>query len=256
MELGEISETVVVHKDRLVRFGFRWPKKFCLSHGTKIPVMNGQVPLSGGEIIKELILIHSCFPKHSLRFAQIQKKRSGGNGYKPMSPDKTMCRTISSRKPARSNRRSARCYRISAFTLQPRKSVFSSLSLAWTASRKAWANEGNGTSLWQKTIPVRTGCRTRFGSGRSRMSTRRLRSGCTSPWQGLVRRSAAGKEGRKPRNNLIFRCCVQQDESSCFCGEKPSRSQPLRFAWKGWMPFSCGCTGTYERSSEGSRELD
>jgi len=42
VETGEISEIVVAHKDRLVRFGFEWFEKFCKDHGVKILVMNAE----------------------------------------------------------------------------------------------------------------------------------------------------------------------------------------------------------------------
>jgi hypothetical protein len=35
-----VSEIVVAHKDRLVRFGFDWFEKFCHDHGETILVMN------------------------------------------------------------------------------------------------------------------------------------------------------------------------------------------------------------------------
>ena len=40
VEQGKISEIVVAHKDRLVRFGFEWFEKFCKDHGVEILVMN------------------------------------------------------------------------------------------------------------------------------------------------------------------------------------------------------------------------
>jgi hypothetical protein len=46
VERGEVSEVVVAHKDRLVRFGFESFEKFCAGHGTKLTVMNNPEQLS------------------------------------------------------------------------------------------------------------------------------------------------------------------------------------------------------------------
>ena len=42
VERGELSEIVIAHKDRFVRFGFEWFEKFCHDHGCAIIIMNSQ----------------------------------------------------------------------------------------------------------------------------------------------------------------------------------------------------------------------
>lgn len=42
VERGEVSEIVIAHKDRLVRFGYEWFEIFCVDHGTILTVMNAQ----------------------------------------------------------------------------------------------------------------------------------------------------------------------------------------------------------------------
>jgi putative resolvase len=42
VEHGEVSEIVIAHKDRLVRFGFEFFEKFCSDHGCRITVMKAE----------------------------------------------------------------------------------------------------------------------------------------------------------------------------------------------------------------------
>lgn len=42
VERGEVSEIVMAHKDRLVRFGYEWFEKFCRDHGATLTVMNAE----------------------------------------------------------------------------------------------------------------------------------------------------------------------------------------------------------------------
>jgi len=42
VERGEVSEIVLAHRDRLVRFGYEWFEKFCQDHGTTLTVMNAE----------------------------------------------------------------------------------------------------------------------------------------------------------------------------------------------------------------------
>ena len=53
VERGELSEIVVAHKDRLVRFGFEWFEKFCADHGVSITVMNAETLSPEAEMTKE-----------------------------------------------------------------------------------------------------------------------------------------------------------------------------------------------------------
>ena len=57
VERGEISEIVVAHKDRLVRFGFEWFEKFCNDHGVSLVVMNADSLSPEQEMTKDLLSI-------------------------------------------------------------------------------------------------------------------------------------------------------------------------------------------------------
>ena len=61
VERGEVSEIVIAHKDRLVRFGFEWFEKFCKDHGTSIIVMNAESLSPEEEMTKDLLSIIHCF---------------------------------------------------------------------------------------------------------------------------------------------------------------------------------------------------
>ena len=61
VERGEVSEIIVAHKDRLVRFGFEWFEKFCNDHGVSILVMNAESLSPEQEMIKDLLSIIHCF---------------------------------------------------------------------------------------------------------------------------------------------------------------------------------------------------
>ena len=73
VERGEISEIVLAHKDRLVRFGFEWFEKFCYDHGTSIIVMNAQALSPEAEMTKDLLSIIHCF---SSRLYGLRKYKS------------------------------------------------------------------------------------------------------------------------------------------------------------------------------------
>ena len=61
VERGEISEIIIAHKDRLVRFGFEWFEKFCYDHGTSITVINAESLSPETEMTKDLLSIIHCF---------------------------------------------------------------------------------------------------------------------------------------------------------------------------------------------------
>ena len=61
VERGEVSEIIVAHKDRLVRFGFEWFEKFCNDHGVSITVMNADTLSPEQEMTKDLLSIIHCF---------------------------------------------------------------------------------------------------------------------------------------------------------------------------------------------------
>ncbi|MBN1888272.1 MAG: IS607 family transposase [Thermoflexales bacterium] len=61
VEHGEVSEIVIAHKDRLVRFGYEWFEKFCRDHGTILTVMNAETLSPEAEMTQDLLSIIHCF---------------------------------------------------------------------------------------------------------------------------------------------------------------------------------------------------
>lgn len=74
VEQGEVSEIVVAHKDRLVRFGFEWFDKFCIDHGVKIFVMNAESLSPEEEMTKDLLSIIHCFSSRLYGLRKYKKK--------------------------------------------------------------------------------------------------------------------------------------------------------------------------------------
>ena len=61
VDSGNISEIVIAHKDRLVRFGYEWFEMFCESHDCKLTVVNLQSLSPEEEITQDLLTIIHCF---------------------------------------------------------------------------------------------------------------------------------------------------------------------------------------------------
>jgi putative resolvase len=61
VEQGEISEIVIAHKDRLVRFGYEWFEAYCVDHGTTLTVMNAESLSPEQEMTQDLLAIIHCF---------------------------------------------------------------------------------------------------------------------------------------------------------------------------------------------------
>lgn len=74
VERGEISEIIIAHKDRLVRFGFEWFEKFCCDHGTTIVVMNAESLSPEAEMTKDLLSIIHCFSSRLYGLRKYKKK--------------------------------------------------------------------------------------------------------------------------------------------------------------------------------------
>ena len=74
VERGEVSEIVIAHKDRLVRFGFEWFEKFCYDHGTSIVVMNAESLSPEAEMTKDLLSIIHCFSSRLYGLRKYKKK--------------------------------------------------------------------------------------------------------------------------------------------------------------------------------------
>lgn len=74
VERGEVSEIVVAHKDRLVRFGFEWFEKFCNDHGVSVLVMNADTLSPEQEMTKDLLSIIHCFSSRLYGLRKYKKK--------------------------------------------------------------------------------------------------------------------------------------------------------------------------------------
>jgi predicted site-specific integrase-resolvase len=74
VEQGDVSEIIIAHKDRLVRFGFEWFEKFCYDHGTKIVVMNAEGLSPEQEMTKDLLSIIHCFSSRLYGLRKYKRK--------------------------------------------------------------------------------------------------------------------------------------------------------------------------------------
>lgn len=74
VERGEVSEIVIAHKDRLVRFGYEWFEKFCGDHGCTITVMNAESLSPEEEMTKDLLSIVHCFSSRLYGLRKYKKK--------------------------------------------------------------------------------------------------------------------------------------------------------------------------------------
>ena len=61
VEHGAVSEIVIAHKDRLVRFGYERFEKFCQDHGVTLSVMNAETLSPEEEMTQDLLSIIHCF---------------------------------------------------------------------------------------------------------------------------------------------------------------------------------------------------
>jgi len=74
VEQGAVSEIVIAHKDRLVRFGFEWFEKFCGDHGCAITVMNAESLSPEQEMTQDLLSIIHCFSSRLYGLRKYKKK--------------------------------------------------------------------------------------------------------------------------------------------------------------------------------------
>ena len=74
VERGEVSEIIIAHKDRLVRFGYEWFERFCDNHGTQITVMNVESLSPEEEVTKDLLSIIHCFSSRLYGLRRYKKK--------------------------------------------------------------------------------------------------------------------------------------------------------------------------------------
>ena len=74
VEQGKISEIIVAHRDRLVRFGYEWFERFCDQHGCKITVINNQSLSPEEEVTKDLMIIIHCFSSRLYGLRRYKKR--------------------------------------------------------------------------------------------------------------------------------------------------------------------------------------
>jgi putative resolvase len=74
VERGEVSEIVIAHQDRLVRFGFEWFEKFCGDHGCVITVMNADSLSPEAEMTQDLLSIIHGFSSRLYGLRKYKKK--------------------------------------------------------------------------------------------------------------------------------------------------------------------------------------
>jgi len=74
VERGEVSELVIAHKDRFVRFGYEWFERFCDNHGAQITVMNIESLSPEEEVTKDLLSIIHCFSSRLYGLRRYKKK--------------------------------------------------------------------------------------------------------------------------------------------------------------------------------------
>jgi putative resolvase len=85
VERGEVSEIVIAHKDRLVRFGYEWFEKFCRDHGTTLTVMNAETLSPEEELTQDLLSIIHGFSsrvyglrKYKKQIAKLAQSKAEG----------------------------------------------------------------------------------------------------------------------------------------------------------------------------------
>ncbi len=61
IELGQVRQLIIAHKDRLVRFGFEWFAAFCERHGTALLIVNGDTLSPEHELVQDLLSIVHVF---------------------------------------------------------------------------------------------------------------------------------------------------------------------------------------------------
>lgn len=57
----KISKIIISHKDRFIRFGYKWFNQLCLKFGCDIEVVNNEKTSPEQEVVEDLISIIHCF---------------------------------------------------------------------------------------------------------------------------------------------------------------------------------------------------
>lgn len=74
IEARQVSQLIIAHKDRLVRFGFPWFERFCTEHGTELLVLNQQQLSPEQEMVQDLLTIVHCFSARLYGLRNYRKK--------------------------------------------------------------------------------------------------------------------------------------------------------------------------------------
>jgi putative resolvase len=61
VELGQVRQILIAHRDRLVRFGYDYFEAFCERHHTEIVVIHGESLSPEQELVRDLIAIVTVF---------------------------------------------------------------------------------------------------------------------------------------------------------------------------------------------------
>ena len=69
IELGQVRRLVIVHRDRLVRFGYDYFEAFCQRHHSELVVINAEAMSPEQELVRDLMAIVTVFSArlHGLR---------------------------------------------------------------------------------------------------------------------------------------------------------------------------------------------
>jgi putative resolvase len=69
-----VSEIIIAHKDRLVRFGYEWFETFCEMHDCKITVVNLETLSPEEEVTQDLLTIIHCFSSRMYGLRRYKKE--------------------------------------------------------------------------------------------------------------------------------------------------------------------------------------
>ena len=91
---GEIGEIVVVHKDRLCRFGFDFVEWFCHLHDCKITVINNNKLSPQEELMHDFMSIMHCFSSKLYFLSAYQKKIEDEQNISTIDPTTKQCESL------------------------------------------------------------------------------------------------------------------------------------------------------------------
>jgi predicted site-specific integrase-resolvase len=73
IELGQVRQLIIAHRDRLVRFGFEWFAAFCERHGTQLLIVNGDTLSPEQELVQDLLSVVHVFSARLYGLRSYQK---------------------------------------------------------------------------------------------------------------------------------------------------------------------------------------